>query len=273
MRRVLTGLSGGNPLGFLGAVGLLRILSRTEPDARLGFLDDGTLHPYIISEEEDLAGRIAADAADVQGTPAWELSYTKQEKNGGKVVRDLKAPPPDFAVFLERCVGAWAAGSEEAAQFAAAYGTSTARDGKGNTKPTAFHFTAANQQFLGTVDEIRKSVTSEWAKQSLFEGGATRSGSNLRWDPASERNWALMASNPTAEGTSVDAPLEWMAFRGLPVFPSFPSGARILTTGVRGRVMGAATGAAAVAGPAWKGAGEKLTSGRGWDQKSEAGWK
>jgi len=73
----------------------------------------------------------------------------------------------------------------------------------------------------------------------LFVGNASRPGSNLRWDPASERNYALMANNPTTDGTSVDAPLEWLAFRGLPLFPSFPKDAnprpRILTTGVSGR--------------------------------------
>lgn len=33
----------------------------------------------------------------------------------------------------------------------------------------------------------------------------------------------------------VDAPLEWLAFRGLPLLPSFPRGTRIVTTGVVGR--------------------------------------
>jgi hypothetical protein len=44
-----------------------------------------------------------------------------------------------------------------------------------------------------------------------------------------------MANNPNDEGTIVDAPLEWLAFRGLPLFPSFPCGSRIITTAVSGR--------------------------------------
>ena len=44
-----------------------------------------------------------------------------------------------------------------------------------------------------------------------------------------------MANDPTKDGTSVDAPLEWLAFRGLPLFPSFPFRARIITTAVSGR--------------------------------------
>ena len=67
----------------------------------------------------------------------------------------------------------------------------------------------------------------------LFHAG--RPGYNLRWDPAAERNWALMANNPNDDGTSVDAPVEWLAFRGLSLFPSFPCGVRIITTAVSGR--------------------------------------
>jgi len=71
--------------------------------------------------------------------------------------------------------------------------------------------------------------------KSLFEGHGEKPGSNLRWDPGSERNWALMANNPSGDGTRVDAPLEWLAFRALPLLPSFPRGTRIITTGVVGR--------------------------------------
>jgi hypothetical protein len=127
------------------------------------------------------------------------------------------------------------AGDNEAVAYAAAYGTDVAVDGKGNTKPTAFHFTAAQQTFLGTVEEIRASVTHEWVETSLFKGHGVKLGRNLRWDPGAERNWALMGSNPSEDGTLVDAPLEWLAFRGLPLLPTFPSGISIITSGVSGR--------------------------------------
>jgi hypothetical protein len=44
-----------------------------------------------------------------------------------------------------------------------------------------------------------------------------------------------MANDPSKDDTRVDAPLEWLAFRGLPLFPSFPRGTRIITTAVSGR--------------------------------------
>lgn len=237
-RIVLSGLSGTNPLGFLAALGLLRLLHRQSEGTRLGFLSDGSFHPFVEGFDGDLATLVWDDCKLAEGKQPWFLEYKKQEKKGVKLVADLKAPPSVFRDFLSSCVEHWCTGEGEAVAYAAAFGTSVAVDGKGNTKPTAFHFTAANQQFLSTVEVMRASVTHEWAKLSLFEGRAVRSGLNLRWDPAAERNWALMANNPNEDGTSVDAPLEWLAFRGLPLFPTFPYGTRIITTGVSGHGNG-----------------------------------
>ncbi|MBN1656680.1 MAG: hypothetical protein JXA30_23105 [Deltaproteobacteria bacterium] len=233
----LVGVDGSNPLGFLAALGLLRVV----PNAKLGFSEDGSFRAFVEgldNSKSDLATLIAIDAEAAASVSApWRFTYTKAatKKQGPRGVADLKPPPDDFKKFLAACVKAWLAGNDEAAGYAAAYGTDIAVDGKGNTKPTAFHFTAANQTFLGVVETIRASLTKEWIQTSLFDGHGERPGSNLRWDPGSESNWALMANNPNDDGTRVDAPLEWLAFRGLPLLPSFPRGTRMITTGVLGR--------------------------------------
>lgn len=235
----LPGLDGSNPLGFLAAVGLLRVLSRLANTARLGFLDDGSCRAFVDGFDADIISAVVDDAARSAGSQSWRLSYEKQEKKGAKIVADLKAPPVEFEKYLRQCVAQWITGDGEGASYAAAYGTSIAWDGKDNTKPTAFHFTAANQEFLKAVEESRSRVDAEWANQALMVGYAARPGPNLRWDPAAERNWALMANNPNDDGTKVDAPLEWLAFRGLPLFPTFPrnGGARprVITTAITGR--------------------------------------
>lgn len=234
-RSVLTGVSGANPLGFMASVGLLRVASEEAPRARLGFLDDGSFYPFIEGVEGALEALVAADVKGNAGKQPWRLEYGKTSKTGTSAVADLKPPPAEFEVFLRQAVKDWSRGKSSGAEYAAAYGTSVAKDGKGNTKPTAFHFTAANQQFLGAIENLRSTVDTAWARQSLFDGGAWRPGGNVRWDPTSDRNYALMARNPNDDGTSVDAPLEWLAFRGLPLFPTVPRGTRVLTSGVRGR--------------------------------------
>lgn len=237
-RPVLKGLDGSNPLGFMASVGLLRLLEGQGNRARLGFTADGEFHAWIECDppRDDIPGIVTKDAESAAGTQPWRLEYEKQEKRGVKVVADLKAPPEQFRKFLTSAIDEWLEGRPEQSNYAAAYGTDVAVDGKGNTKPTAFHFTAANQQFLGAIENTRSRLTRDWVEESLADGnGKAKAGSNLRWDPDAERSRALMGVNPNDDGTAVNAALEWLAFRGLPAFPCVPIGSRILTSGVTGR--------------------------------------
>jgi hypothetical protein len=237
-RTVLKGLNGSNPLGFMASVGLLRLLEGQGNHARLGFTEDGGFHAWIECNPmlDDIPGTVTKDAESAAGSQPWRLEYEKQEKKAIKVVADLKAPPEQFRNFLTSAIDEWLTGQPEQSNYAAAYGTDVAVDGKGNTKPTAFHFTAANQQFLGAVEETRGKITRDWVEESLDDrDGKTKPGSNLRWDPDAERSRALMGVNPNDDGTVVNAPLEWLAFRGLPAFPCVPVGSRILTCDVTGR--------------------------------------
>jgi len=223
----LAGMSGTNPRDFLATLGLLRILSASNHDARLAFRHDGRFSPEIDSaDRRSLADLVARDAADQAGPQPWRLEYQKAEKKGAKSVADLKPPPDAFREFLCSAVASWCRDRREAAEYAAAFATDVAVDGKGNTKPTAFHFTAANQHFLDTVEKIRCRIDRDWCEEALFKGGANRSGPNLRWDPAADRAYALMAADPNEEGTAVNAPLEWLAFRALPLLPVVPRRSR-----------------------------------------------
>lgn len=236
-RTVLKGLNGANPLGFMASVGLLRLLGERRGSARLGFTEDGTFRAWIECDSSlDIVDIISADAAGAAGPQPWRLEYEKTEKKGVKNVADLKPRPEEFAEFLASAIREWVEGRAERAEYAAAYGTDVAVDGNGNTKPTALHFTAANQQFLGAVEETRGKVTREWIEEALDDRpGKTKPGANLRWDPDAERSRALMGVNPNDDGTVLNAPLEWLAFRSLPVFRCVPIGNRIVTCGVTGR--------------------------------------
>ena len=235
-RTVLKGLNGSNPLGFMASVGLLRLLGGQGGSARLGFTEDGAFRAWIECDSSvDLSDIVLADAARAAGPQPWRLEYEKAEKRGVKKVADLKAPPERFVEFLVLAISEWLEGRTERAEYAAAYGTEVAIDGKKNTKPTALHFTAANQQFLGAVEGIRRTITRDWVVESLNDRPTkARPGSNLRWDPDAERSRALMGVNPNDDGTAVNAPLEWLAFRALPAFRCVPISDRIVTCGVTG---------------------------------------
>lgn len=229
-------MTGTNPRDFLAALGLLRILASSHREARLSFSNDGTFTPQIEDINAScIVDLIAQDAAAHAGPQPWRLEYEKREKRGVKRVADLKAPPDEFRTFMRSAIALWSTGDREAAAYAAAFGTDVAVDRKGNTKPTALHFTAANQQFLDTAEQIRRSIDRAWCEEALFKGHANRSGQNLRWDPAANRAYALMAADPNEQGTSVNAPLEWLVFRALPLMPVVPRSSRAETTGIRGR--------------------------------------
>lgn len=236
-RTVLDGLNGSNPLGFLASVGLLHLLDVRGRHALLGFTEDGGFRAWIECNIvlDEIVRIVAEGAAAGAGPQPWRLEYEKQEKRGIKVVADLKAPPDDFRRFLNSAINEWLQGRPERSDYAAAYGTDVAVDNNGNTKPTAFHFTAADQQFLGAVEGSRTAITKGWVEESLGDReGKTKPGSNLRWDPDAERSRALMGVDPGASEPTVNAPLEWLAFRGLPAFPCVPVGRRVLTCGVTG---------------------------------------
>lgn len=229
---VLRGLDGSNPLAFLAALGLLRAAGET---ARLHWRDEGRWRP-VLTLPDGASDPVEVVMADLErwraGGLALELEYAKAEKGSeGKRVHDLKPPPPDFRKFLERVSAAWP-NDPVAADFAAAYATEAGRDNKGNTKPTALHFTAGQQAFLDMVVELRDALTREHVEEAVHGPWKyVHQLPVLRWDVRGERLYALLASNPTGDKARGVPGADWLAFLGLPFFPAFPRRARTVTTG------------------------------------------
>jgi hypothetical protein len=118
---------------------------------------------------------------------------------------------------------------------AAAYGSELIQDNSGNTKPTAFHFTAGQQQFmkavselqLGVVDaDLREALVGPWLRESTLP--------NMSWDSTNARFYALRATNPSGDKKTTVAGADWLAFMGLGLLPSFPRGGRLMTTCIKG---------------------------------------
>lgn len=246
---VLRGPDGANPLGFLCALGLLRILdsklSRGSGGApRLSWVDEGYWRP-VLHLSDERSEPLSAVMEDLESwrndPPEFRVVYRKAGKakdigeEGGEI-RDLKAPPDVFRRFLEDAAVAARRGERRPAAFAAAYGSDVAFDRQGNTKPTAFHFTAGQQHWIGrilmkiaaglTVDQVREAIHGPWRRGDAM--------GVLRWDTAGERLYALMANAPTDDKPLGEAGAEWLAFQALPLFPSFPVGTRLRTTGFFG---------------------------------------
>jgi len=240
---VLRGLDGTNPLGYLAALGVLRVLSERGHDARLGWRLRDAWRPVLGlpgGSEQRLIEELTSDLeAWRRSAPELELSYEKTTKKTTQTIHELKPPPEVFQAFASAARARAIEGSrrwaDHAAGFAAAH-VDLGVDNSGQTKPTALHFMAGNQLFLAAV----RSLVAELEEPDLEEGcfGPWRYDRELpvlRWDVlAGERDYALRASDPSGDKTTGIPGADWLAFRAMPYFPVMLRNGRAATTGFEG---------------------------------------
>lgn len=227
-RTICGGLVGSDPLGYLAALGLLRIVARYRPDARLRWLEQGQWIAAVETKMEASLVDIVLEDVDRwrEGHPALDFA-----ENGERKVQDLKHPPADFRTLMRNVRD-----DPESAGFVASYATGVAVDGSGQTKPTSLHFTAGQQRFLDAVLSVRDAATRDDFVEALFGPWTGRVGpKDTRWRAASERSRALLSFDPSKEKSATVVGAVWLAFQGMPLLPTVPSGARVLTTGFTGR--------------------------------------
>ncbi len=226
----LTGLDGANPLGFLAALGVVEAATDDSSEACLAWRYQGAWRPVLTSACADIDALIEcldADRRDCVDDPALALEYD------GK--RDLKPPPDGFREFLVQLLEHATATERGSVDWASAFATDVAVDNNGNTKPTALHFTAGQQQFLQMVNELVNGVTKEDLVEALrgpwrYERPLPVMG----WDATSSRDYALRATDPSTDKKRGVPGADWLAVRGLAFLPTFPRGSRVLTSGCVG---------------------------------------
>ena len=246
------GLDGTNPLGFFAALGLLSVLSvsnvrRAAP--RVAWVIDGHWQPVFDADcvLDDAVNAVMADKAAWAFDPALALAY---DASGALVdpwaspgsTRDLKPPPRTMRAFLEQTVERATYGEamtigwrRRTLQVAAAYGSDVIQDNNGNTKPTAFHFTAGQQRFLDAIARLQEALSEDQVREALIgPWSGTSSLPSMSWDSTMSRSYALRAGDPSKEKRGSNPGADWLAFVGLSFTRVAPNGGRLLTTGVRG---------------------------------------
>lgn len=253
----LTGLDGTNPLGFLAALGVLAIVDTVGEDrARLSWRNEGRWRPVLASvlDRRGLLEAIEADVATWRDDPTIGLAYqkgddeesstTKKKAKEPKLARDLKPPPERFSKYLEELLARvdhtaplppFLRSPRRGLDYAAVFGTEVAVDNKGNTKPTALHFTAGQQEFLKSVLELADGVNAADFEEAVFGPWRyTRALPVLGWDSSVARDYALRADDPAKNKKTGVPGADWLAFRGLAFVPVAPVGAEIRTAGCGG---------------------------------------
>ena len=232
---VLPGLDGRNPLGFLAALGVFNAVSdqakKGDSKPKLAW-DSVATRPALVDgpDRDALLDLLMRDAESFAGEPALELHY--QKGADGREVHDLKPPPEEFVKYLGELVRSE---GKRSLALAAALATDVAVDNNGNTKPTALHFTAGQQEFLAMVNDLREGVTRADLDEAVFGPWQyARALPVLQWDNSQTRDYALRAGDPSKEKKLGVPGADWLAFRGLSFVRVAPVRDRILTTGCRG---------------------------------------
>jgi hypothetical protein len=227
---VLKGLNGSNPLAFLAALGALEGAGGATGSVRLAWHYDGEWHPVLTCDAADLdelVDQLDRDRRACVFDPALSLTYHHK--------RDLKPPPGVFRDYLKNLLDGTTSADRRSVDWASAFATDVAVDRKGNTKPTALHFTAGQQEFLQMVgdlvtqvtrDDLREAIEGPWRYERLLPV--------LAWDATASRDYALRATDPSTDKKRGVPGADWLALRGLTYLPAVPQGARVATTGCRG---------------------------------------
>lgn len=241
----LTGLDGSNPLGFLAAVGLLRVLDEVTPaDASrpvLWWEDSGRWLPWLRCSQtrDEVIERVVQHAREcLEQEPALAFSYDddgQADLGGEGRVRDLKPSPAGLralqdASALAASVAPSSAVRRRSVDWMAAFGSECVLDLKGRVKPGALHFTAGQQAFLSMVRELACRIDSGMVSEALFGPWiGTRRLPNLRWSSWNSRGYAFQATNPSDEKRTSIAAADWLAFTAWSKLPSLSDGRRLRT--------------------------------------------
>jgi hypothetical protein len=239
-RLELVGLDGGNPLGFLAALGTLRTLSHAWPqfDLRMSWSDRGAQRPVIhanTSLNPAIVSECLVDSlARMRGHRAFAFAD------------DLEISPDDFRLFAGEAVTTASARDRAWADFAAAFAceaTLGEKNGKPVVQDTDFRTMSGSghQHFLSFLRNIVNRTEAQHIYKALFEPWRYDDpveNQTMRWDPVDDQRYALRWRNPSGDplrkqrGTMLGA--NRLAIESLPLFPTAPQQKELRTTGFRG---------------------------------------
>src|SRR5690606_33451488 len=143
----LTGLDASNPLGFMAALGVLRLLAdETSPGQeaqyRLRWRDDGRWLAELegLDNAETLIAKLHADLDSWTEEKALALAYDEDGQlitdQATNAIFDLKPKPSSFRYFCDRIADEATPSCLRSIRLVAAFGSESVTDNNGNLKPT-----------------------------------------------------------------------------------------------------------------------------------------
>lgn len=225
----LTGIDGSNPLGFLAALGTLRLCDQIWPEAGVSmrWVRRGTwravLEGAAVADPEELCRVLA-------GSPVWAPlgAFSALGPN-------LTVAPEVFVKVAGTVV---AGGDPRAMAFLAAFGCEVCvseKEPRMEYTDLCFITGSGHQNFLETAERLSQQAGVAHLHEALFESWRYADEKcSFRWSPADAKEYALQWRNPSRDGSTTVWGANRLAFEALPLFPVVPAaGGRLRTTGFR----------------------------------------
>ena len=229
---ILNGIDGGNLLGFLAAIGALRIVTEYDPQCewKLGWRDYNGIWSPVLSGNEALTQgglieTLAIALEAIGNNPAFEIA------------NNLSVEPDKFRGDAENAQQEATIANRRYADFIAAFGCeSLTSPDKKKIQDTAIRAAGTGKQtFLGSIRTLLKETSAEHLKTALFEQWQYSDGKpSLRWDPFDDRRYALRWGNPSNDSKSPIKTVRGanrLAVEALPLLPTMPTNEKLRTTG------------------------------------------
>lgn len=223
---LLEGLDGGNLLGFMAAIGTLRVASHARYVTISWEERGGVWTPRLdgIRSQNDLLG-ILESALD-EGNPAFDMAD------------DLNINTSDFRKFAQESLVTASLKDRAHTDFIVAFGCDAVANARKNSKgiiqDTRFRTMSGvgHQHFLKTMRDLVKETKRHHLRTTLFERWQYMDDKlSLRWDPYDDRRHALRWYNPSNDKSRTMRGANRLAIEALPMFPTIPVKGNLRTTG------------------------------------------
>lgn len=228
---VLTGLDGGNPLGFLAALGTLRSVALARPDARplMSWRFGGAWRPVLRSPFPD--------------AKALAVGLFDKLKHYSQALEVSDDPGIPAGLYREKALKFRTRRSEDAnllAALASDGAAATNSKKKAVCQDTAFRTMGGqgHQHMLQFARNICAACTAGHLERALFQIWCYDDpveNHTLRWDPVDDVRYALRWRNPSGDparksrGSVCGA--NRLAIEALPLLPCIPQGTKVRTVG------------------------------------------
>ena len=226
---LLSGLDGSNPLGFLAAIGTLRVVTEANSSVnwRVSWKEQGGhWSPVLLGDKV-----LTADSLIELLMPTLT-----EMKDAFRFADDLTINCEEFRQVAQSAYNAADTTDRHYADFIAAFGCDSlpisAKDSRIQDTALRTMSGAGHQHFIGSMRELVESTKSDHLHTSLFEPWRYSDPKpSLRWDPLDDRRYALRWKEPSGDPVRTMRGANRLAVEALPLFPTAPVERHLQTTG------------------------------------------